>query len=211
MTDLTPRPAPAPGAMGRLKRSRSLQITTLMASASISLTACGAPPGVQASRDEVRPAPALAYTSLAECKSADDISDADCDTNYQQAAADAEKTAPRYATREECEGEWGPSQCQTTQRDGGSFFTPLLAGFVIGQVLGGGRGFGGGPLYRDRDNRYSNGYGGGGVYTDYRTGRQVTDARAHTPAARQAPPRAQTRTTVVSRGGFGGGGRSFSG
>ena len=207
MTDLTP----TPGAMTRIKRSRTLQLTTLMASASISLTACGAPPGVQQS--EARPTPALAYTSLSECKAADDISDADCDANYQQAQAAAEKTSPRYATREQCEGEWGPSQCQTTQRDGGSFFTPLLAGFVIGQVLGGGggRAFGGGPLYRDRDNRYSNGYGGGGVYTDYRTGRQVTDARAHTPEARQAPPRAQTRTTVVSRGGFGGGGRSFSG
>lgn len=205
MTDLVP----PPGAMNRIKRSRSLQLTTLMASASISLTACGAPPGVQ--RDVGPPAPTLAYASLAECLSADDIPDGDCNTNYQQAQAAADKTAPGYATREECEGEWGPSQCKTTQREGGSFFTPLLAGFVIGQVLGGGRGYGGGPLYRDRGGRYSNGYGGGGVYTDYRTGRQVTDARAHTPAARQAPPRAQTRTTVVSRGGFGGGGRSFGG
>ena len=70
---------------------------------------------------------------------------------------------------------------------------------------------GGGPLYRDREDRYSNGYGGGYTYRDYRTGRTLTNGREHTDVARQAPSRVQSRTTVVSRGGFGGGGRGYGG
>ena len=55
-----------------------------------------------------------------------------------------------------------------------------------------------------------NGYGGGYAYRDYRTGRMVT-TRDNGDLVKQAPTRVQSRTTVVSRGGFGGGGRSFGG
>lgn len=200
-----------PSTMTRIKRSRSLQVTSLMATASFSLVACGSPPAASGAPALEGPRQAaLAYESLDECRTANVIADAECDTAYAQARQTRDANGPRYASREECEGAWGPSQCEPN-RSGGSFFTPLLAGFVVGQLLGGGRGFGGGPLYRDRDNRLSNGFGGGYLQRDYRTGRNITDARAHTPAARQAPPRVQSRTTVVSRGGFGGGGRGYGG
>jgi uncharacterized protein YgiB involved in biofilm formation len=77
-------------------------------------------------------------------------------------------------------------------------------------MMNGGGYRGGGPLYRDRDGGYSNGYGGGYLSRDYRTGRTVAN-RNDVDVARQAPSRVQSRTTVVSRGGFGGGGRSFGG
>ena len=192
--------------MRRLKRSRTLQVTSLMATASFSLAACGAP---QVAAPP--PEPALAYTSLDECKAANDISDTECDAGYANAAKQAEQTAPRYATREECEGQWGPEQCRQNG-SGGSFFTPLLTGFVIGQMLNGGGYRGGGALYRDRTGSLQNGYGGGYLGRDYRTGRQIANGRDYgTDVARQAPSRVQSRTTVVSRGGFGGGGRGFGG
>lgn len=207
MTD-TPIPETKPAettTMRRLKRSRTLQVTSLMATASFSLAACGAP------QVAPPPEPALAYTSLDECKAANDISDTECDAGYANATAQAEQTAPRYATRSECEGAWGPDQCRPNG-SGGSFFTPLVTGFVIGQLLNGGGYRGGGPLYRDRDGNYQNGYGGGYLGRDYRTGRQVANGRDYgTDVARQAPSRVQSRTTVVSRGGFGGGGRGFGG
>ena len=78
-------------------------------------------------------------------------------------------------------------------------------------MLNGGGYRGGGPLYRDREGRLSNGYGGGYAYRDYRTGKTLTNAREHGDVARQAPARVQSRTTVVSRGGFGGGGRAYGG
>jgi uncharacterized protein YgiB involved in biofilm formation len=190
----------------RLKRSRGLQVTSLMATVGFSVSACGVP---QAAPPP--PEPALAYTSVAECRTADVIPDAECDAAYAAAQAKAAETSPRYATREECEGQWGPNQCEPRNQGGGSFFGPLATGFIIGQLLNGGGYRGGGPLYRDRDGHYSNGYGGGYLGRDYRTGRSITNAREHTDVARQAPPRAQSRTAVVSRGGFGGGGRGFGG
>jgi uncharacterized protein YgiB involved in biofilm formation len=203
---MTDTPAPKTTTMRRLKRSRTLQVTSLMATASFSLAACGAP------RVAVpEPDPALAYTSLAECKAANDITDTECDAAQANAQKVAAETAPRYATQSECEGQWGPEQCRQTSA-GGSFFTPLLTGFVIGQLLNGGGYRGGGALYRDRAGNLQNGYGGGYLSRDYRTGRQVANSRDYgSDVARQAPSRVQSRTTVVSRGGFGGGGRGYGG
>ena len=192
--------------MRKLKRSRVLHVSSLMATASFSLAACGSPQRVPAPEPE----PTLAYQSLDECKAANDIPDNECDAALAKAQQEAAKPAPRYATREECEGQWGPSQCQPNN-NGGSFFTPLLTGFIVGQMLNGGGYRGGGPLYRDREGRLSNGYGGGYAYRDYRTGKTLANAREHGDVARQAPTRVQSRTTVVSRGGFGGGGRGYGG
>ena len=209
MSDTSTPPAAQPDTttIRRLKRSRTLQVTSLMATASFTLAACGAP---QVAVPE--PEPVLAYTSLEECKAANDISPAECDAADANARAQAEQTAPRYATQSECEGAWGPDQCKPNTQGGGSFFTPLLTGFVIGQMLNGGGYRGGGALYRDRNGQFQNGYGGGYVTRDYRTGRQIANGREHgADVARQAPSRVQSRTTVVSRGGFGGGGRGYGG
>jgi uncharacterized protein YgiB involved in biofilm formation len=204
MTD--PKDLPKTKTMRRMKRSRVLHVSSLMATASFSLAACGSP---QVAAPE--PEPAQVYASLDECRAANDISDAECDAAQAAAQKAAAETAPRYATQSECEGQWGPSQCQPNHNGGGSFFTPLLAGFVVGQMLNGGGYRGGGPMYRDRENRYSNGYGGGYAYRDYRTGKTLTNGREYGDVARQAPSRVQSRTTVVSRGGFGGGGRGYGG
>lgn len=206
MSDAPP-PLPETTVTRRLKRSRTLQVTSLMATASFTLSACGAP---QVAAPD--PQPALAYTSLDECKAANDITDAECDAAEANARTQAEQNAPRYATQSECEGAWGPDQCRPNNSGGGSFFTPLLTGFVIGQMLNGGQYRGGGALYRDRDGNFQNGYGGGYVGRDYRTGRQIANGRDYgSEVAKQAPSRVQNRTTVVSRGGFGGGGRGYGG
>jgi len=208
-TDTKPvdaRPEAGSGSMRRLMRSRTLHVSSLMATASFSLAACGQPQLAAPAPD-----PAPAYTSLADCKAANDVTDAECDTAYKAADDQAKANAPRYATRAECEGQWGPEQCRPLNNSGGgSFFGPLATGFIIGQLMNGGGYRGGGPLYRDRDGGYSNGYGGGYLSRDYRTGRTVAN-RNDVDVARQAPSRVQSRTTVVSRGGFGGGGRSFGG
>jgi uncharacterized protein YgiB involved in biofilm formation len=194
--------------MRRLKRSRTLQVTSLMATVGFSMSACGSP---QSSIPVAPAEPVLAYTSLDECRAANDIPDEECVVASNVAGQQADESGPRYASRAECEGQWGPEQCRPLNSGGGSFFGPLATGFIIGQLMNGGGYRGGGPLYRDRNGQYSNGYGGGYLSRDYRTGRTITNARDHTPAARQAPARVQSRTTVVSRGGFGGGGRGYGG
>lgn len=185
-----------------MKRSRSLVLTTLMAGTGLSLTACDAEGG--------KPVDALAFDSVAECRAAGSVPAADCDTAYVQAAKDNETSAPRFEDRQTCEEQYGVSQC--VPRNNGSFFTPLLTGFLIGQVLNNaGGGFRGAPMYRDRLGNYSSG-GGALISRDYTTGRTRVGSDAFNPAAR-APARVQSRSAVISRGGFGGGygGSSFGG
>ncbi|WP_082496264.1 DUF1190 domain-containing protein [Brevundimonas sp. Leaf363] len=198
---------PAGDTMRRMKRSRALHMTGLMATVGFSMAACEPQGAVQ----PPEATPQLAYTSLADCKAANDVADTECDAGFATADQNARATGPRYVTRQDCEGQWGPSQCrELSNGSGGSIFGPLVTGFFLGQMLNGGRSFSGaGPLYRDRYDQYSNGYGGY-VGRDYRSGRTVVRGR-DSAIASTAPTRVQSRTATVSRGGFGGGSRGYGG
>jgi uncharacterized protein YgiB involved in biofilm formation len=222
----------------KIKRTRRLALTTLMATASVNLVACdsAAPDAVTWNDDFNRPAAtsevanegvdALTYSDLNACKAADQVPDADCDTGWQTAQNDHVANGPRFNEKAACEAEYGEGNCETrASSGGGSFFMPLLAGMVLGQVLSPGRGYGysGTGLYRDRYGRFGtpySRYGGGGLYRSPTTGRLQVGRNALAPSAgyggsRYAPSgyarggsgysqpgsvREPTRT--VSRGGF---------
>ncbi|VUC74879.1 lipoprotein [Salmonella sp. NCTC 11881] len=71
---------------------------------------------------------------------------AECTTAYNNALKEAERTAPKYATREDCVAEFGEGQCQQApaqagmapenqaqaQQSSGSFWMPLMAGYMMG-------------------------------------------------------------------------------
>jgi uncharacterized protein YgiB involved in biofilm formation len=212
------------------KRSGSLRLTSMLAgAASLSLTGCGQPPTATAGwdREQVNSGEqveAQAFTSLAECKAGNEIPDAACDEASAAALKDDQTRAPRYDAKATCEEVHGVGECRQNQGAGqGSFFTPLLAGFVIGRMLnsGGGSYYRGTGLYREQDRGFGSGRGGG-FYTgwggrlnrSYDTGRMTMPrAGIEPPAAlRSAPARVQTRSYVASRGGFGGGsGRGYGG
>ncbi|HEX8419160.1 MAG TPA: DUF1190 domain-containing protein [Sphingomonas sp.] len=186
-----------------MKRSQSVVLTTLMAGTGLSLSACDA-------SDGGKPVDALSYTSVAECRTAGKIPADQCETAFAQAQKANDQNAPRYGDRQTCEEQYGVSQC--VPRNNGSFFTPLLTGFIVGQMLNGGGGYRGAPMYRDRNGNF---FGGAGnrISRDYVSGRTRVGSDAFNPAAR-APTRVQSRSSVISRGGFGGGfggGRSFGG
>jgi uncharacterized protein YgiB involved in biofilm formation len=196
----------------RSKRSRQVAMTSLMCGAGISLVACDAPPPEQLSQWQDPPAQveqgkqvaAFAYPTVEACFTANDMSDDECRNAALAAIKDHETAAPRYDARESCEDVYGAGQCVPRNSQSGSYFSPLLTGFVVGQMLNGG--FRGTGLYRDqRDGGYYTGYGGK-LGSDYRTGRTQIGVRGIDPpdAVRSAPPKMQTRTSVVSRGGFGG-------
>ena len=196
------------------KRSNSLKLTTMLAGATaLTLSGCD-DPGAQASWDPNRgeQVEAFSYKTLEECKAANEVSDQQCETSYAAAQKD-DKNAPRFEARASCEEVYGAGNCvPRTASDGHSVFGPLLAGFVIGRMLDGG-GYRGTGLYR-RDDSYGGGYystWGGRLGRDYGTGRTVITRESIDPpdAIRNAPPKVQTRTSVVSRGGFGGG-RSYA-
>lgn len=196
------------------KRSTSLKLSTMLAGATaLTLAGCD-DPGAQASWDPNRgeQVEAFSYKTLQECKDANEVSDQQCDTTYAAAQKDDQKNAPRYEARASCEDVYGAGNCvPRTEQGGGSFFTPLLAGFVIGRMLDGGGGYYRGTgLYRRGDDGYYSTWGGR-LGRDYGTGRTVITRESIDPpdAIRGAPPKIQTRTSVVSRGGFGGG-RSYA-
>jgi uncharacterized protein YgiB involved in biofilm formation len=140
------------------------------------------------------------YPTLQACRDADVVPNSECDTAFNQAQAQA----PRFADRQTCEERYGVDQCvPRNQAGGGSFFMPLLTGFVVGQALNnvGNRGYYG----MQYAGRYAGGYYGG-----YQGGRDYVTGRA--PDAYDAPARVQSRSSVISRGGFGGGGgRGYGG
>lgn len=192
----------------RMKRSRNLVMTTLMAGgASVSLAACGdGHVDNTAAIEQGKPVDAYAYASLKACKDAHEIPDAECDKGFAAAQADAAKSAPRYDQQTTCEDVYGAGNCvprQAQNGGGGSFWGPLITGFVVGRMLDGGwRGTG---IYRHYDGGYYTPWGGR-LYQDYATGRTKIGSYGIDPPAaiKAAPPKIQTRTSVVSRGGFGG-------
>ena len=199
------------------KRSGSLKLTTMLAgAASFTLAGCGDQPPAPAQWDQSSVAQgeqveAFQYASLEACKTADEVPDSECDSGWAAAQKDHNANAPRYQDRTSCEDVYGDGNCVPRGSGGGSFFTPLLTGFLIGQMLDlDGRRYYRGTGYYRQNERYGGGYvtgWGGRLDRDYRTGRSVIARQGIEPpdAIRQAPPKVQTRTSVVSRGGFGGG------
>ena len=186
-----------------MKRSKILVLTTLMAGAGVSLTACDA---VRRRRQAGRRGRATRPSR--ECKAAGTIPAAQCDTAYAQAQKAKRKTAPRFGDRQTCEEQYGVGQCvPRNQWQLLHAAADRLHRRPGAQQSGGG--YRGAPMYRDRNGDY---YGGAGglISRDYVTGRTRVGSDAFDPAAR-APARVQSRSSVISRGGFGGGGRGFGG
>ena len=195
-----------------MKRTRRLALTSLMAMGGVTLTACG-----DNAADNVRienpgkSVDAWAYQSLQECQDKNEVPDDACEKAEKAALADDQKAA-KWNDQKSCEDVYGEGQCVPRQHASGgqSFWGPLIAGFVVGQMLDGG--WGGRGMYRDpRGGYYTT--GGSRVWTDYSTGRTKISQRGFDAPDRIAPPKLQTRTSVLSRGGFGGrmSARSYSG
>ena len=204
-------------ATGR-KRSASLRLTTMLAgAASFTLTACG-DSGASADWNEPvaggEPVRAFAYRQLEDCQWAKEVTDAECRAGWAAALADDATHAPRFAEQSACEEQFGAGHCTTRTFGAANYFSPLLAGFVIGQLAGaqGQPYYRGTALYREDEERggyYASGWGGR-LTTDYASGRSVIAREGVEPprSLRQAPPRVRTPTRIASRGGFGGG-RSY--
>jgi uncharacterized protein YgiB involved in biofilm formation len=187
-----------------MKRTRKLVLTGAMAMGGVSLAACGDGYDNVRIENPGKSVDAYAYQSLAECKAKDEVPDSACDTAEKNANADDQKSA-KWNDQSSCEDVYGQGQCVPRQSatGGGSFWGPLITGFVVGRMLDGG--WGGRGLYRDwRDGGYYTA-GGGRVWTDYSSGRTRIGQRSFdAPDAIQAPAKQMSRAGVISRGGFGG-------
>jgi len=154
------------------------------------------------------------FQNADDCSAANPGKSAECTTAYNNAVKEAERTAPKYATREDCVAEFGEGQCQQAPaqagmapagenqaqaQSSGSFWMPLMAGYMMGRLMGGG-GYAQQPLFSSR-NPASPAYGkytdaSGKNYGAAQPGRTMT-----VPKTALAPKPATTST--VTRGGFG--------
>ncbi|MFD1797600.1 DUF1190 domain-containing protein [Paracoccus aurantiacus] len=147
----------------------------------------------------------------------------DCQTQFAAAEQTHLETAPRYDSKELCEQEHGAGSCETdptaqNQSGGGSIFMPMLMGYMIGSMLGGGnRGVFSQPMVRTAQGGYSTPSGNQTFANNRGTGKVATSTFTKAPSTIGKAP--MTRAQVSQRGGFGasstsrssGGSRSYGG
>lgn len=99
--------------------------------------------------DEKPPPEPSVFGSVEQCMLAGNAK-ADCDAAAAKVAADHLASAPRYSDPNSCEAMHGAGNCEPRRSSSGvgDVFLPAMAGFMLGQALGGGFGAPQ-PIYRD--------------------------------------------------------------
>lgn len=197
-----------------MKRSASLRLV-LMGGAALSLSACGEEPVEVGVFETVEQCTVMGYGQSA------------CETAIAAAMREHVQSAPRYATKADCEAEFGrcesgpvasagntpptqtPGPDQMAQSGGGfgSFFMPMMAGYMMGQMMGG-RGATAQPLYRPMGETARQA-GGTGLYAGNGTKVATQPGLARLPQSTLTSARAPA-TTTMARGGFGARAQSVS-
>ncbi|AXF78377.1 DUF1190 family protein [Erwinia tracheiphila] len=152
------------------------------------------------------------YQNADDCSQANPGKSEQCKTTYSSAKKEADRTAPKFATREDCIAEFGEGQCQQApaqaglgmndaeSQQGGSFWMPLMAGYMMGRLMGGGAGFAQQPLFTSR----APGSPANGKFVDASGksfGNATTGRTMNVPKTAMVPKPATT--TTITRGGFG--------
>ncbi len=189
-----------------MKRSKSINLTSMRKapllwkplSASIallSLVACGS--GQQT--EEV-----FLALNPNDCADKTELTLEQCEVAYQQAQAEAERTAPRFASRDDCYAEYGSGNCR--QSNSGGFFMPFMAGYMVSSLISDmtyPRYYN--PVYSRYDR--SRGYGTIVTGSGYPLRDSYGNGSYRVPASStkaQAPAKIKPKVTkTVSKGGFG--------
>lgn len=160
---------------------------------------------------------AAAYPDLQSCL-ADTTSGGvftaqDCEASFAQAQTLHVEAAPRYDSLGVCEEQHGEGACGSeateTQGGSGSIFMPLLAGYLIGNMMSGRAGMSAAqPLYKTSDGRFTNASRTSAFSTN--SGSAKLNTSQFTRPATTVGKTPMTAATASSRGGFGksGGGRT---
>lgn len=127
---------------GRVGLSRMKSTMGLLAGGAVMLAGCGSDPApAPAPKDNSPKTDVFAFDNAFDCKAKAGMTLEECNDARTQAIAAGEKTAPRFEAIEDCESSWGAGGCveQKATTGGGSFFVPFMAGFMISNLIGGGK------------------------------------------------------------------------
>ncbi|MEQ4511214.1 MAG: DUF1190 family protein [Dickeya sp.] len=148
------------------------------------------------------------YQNADDCSRANPSMKDQCTTTYNNALKEAERTAPKFATREECVAAFGESQCAQSSagtttasaapQQSGSFWMPLMAGFMMGKLMGG-NSFAQQPVFRpNTPNNPAN-----GSYVDANGKNYGSTAGRTITVPKDAMTPKPTSSITTTRGGFG--------
>ncbi|MBN8885593.1 MAG: DUF1190 domain-containing protein [Rudaea sp.] len=177
-----------------MKRSRALTLV-LMAPAPLLVAGCDNTPD-----DQMRKG---FYTDVAACTADGNAADV-CQRAHDGAEKANVANAPKFKTKEECIAEFG-ELCRERSNESG-FWSPLMTGFLISQMLSPGRPsyFDASPVYRLRSGQYAqfddrrDGYGSSGGYSGSYGSSGSSTARSY-----RSVDITPNRAVTVSRSGFG--------
>lgn len=138
----------------------------------------------------------------------------DCQTSFAQAEALHVESAPRYESLQVCEEQHGEGACGSeqaaTQGGSGSIFMPLLAGYLMGNMLSGRAGMAAAqPLYKTSDGRYTN-PARTSTFSNNRGSTKLNTSQFARPATTVGKT-PMSRAVATSRGGFGSSGAGRTG
>jgi len=167
-----------------MRKSKTVRLV-LLGGTSLALGAC----------DDTPPSDAKFFANLQECTA--HYSEDKCQTMIKKADEEHVANAPKYSRKEECEAEFGIGHCETRGEGSGSFFMPMMMGYMLGNMMGGGWY---GPVYRGRDNAAFTTTAGGSTY----------NVGSFNGSGRGAAFSSSGAITQVARGGFGASSRSYS-
>ena len=197
-----------------MKRSKKVALMLMVPTTTMMLASCGEDPKE-----------AVVFSSPEECASMVTSTSAEqCYADYRAAQALHPQVAPKYLNKSECENDFGSGQCEQApqQHAGGSFFMPMMMGYMAGQMFN--RQGGAMPNQPQQEERTAAGTGGAaaGAATNARSGvrtqplyksrddRGTFRTATNTPVARQTgsvmvrPSQVQPRAgQFAQRGGFG--------
>ena len=179
-----------------MKKSRSIRLV-LLGSASIVLASCG---------DDGPPKDAKFFSNLQECSAVYDTSQ--CLDAQKKAETTFTAEAPKFSRKEQCEAEFGAGNCENKQTadggasgtnasGGGSFFMPMLMGYMMGNMLGGRSSFNQ-PVYRGPNNTAMTQTSSGKMFNVGSFG-----GAGRTAAGSFRPASQVAQVGTVQRGGFG--------
>src|SRR5690554_1932991 len=110
-----------------MKRSKKAALILMVPATTLMLAGCGE-----------KPTEAVVFSKPEECATyMTQASVEQCMADFQAAQALHPQVAPKYANKTECEADFGSGNCETApqQHASGSFFMPLMMGYMAGQMF----------------------------------------------------------------------------
>lgn len=181
-----------------MKRSKTIKLT-LMASTALALSACG---------EEERET-AEAFRTLDDCVASNLFTEEQCQTSLDEAKSVHEQSAPRYNSESLCVQEFGPSNCYrhgggSAHGSSGSFWLPFMTGYMVSNLVDSAFGRHYSTPYYYHSSGSLRTWDGRSIQTRRdANGRIKPTISRKTVYAKPKPAKVMTRTSVISRGGFG--------